>query len=557
MGYPTSRKVLPVLVFIFFGCGALALWQNQVDHEREIVLRHAETSAQQFRIRVEGLMSARIASLKLIADRWVEREPPDFSEQRFYGFADILFRHYEGFAEIHWIDPAGSVRWTFPVHSDTSWRSTKTVHHPDSHYHVGLLQAGATPSGAVTSCTEFKDGKMGFHILVPLVWGEKLQGFLDGVFLLTQIMEMSVPPGISEDFSIRLYEDNRLIYTGGEPGDMKPGVKPNSVRQDVHFADRHWQVELEPNAAFYGNASGRHRNVLAFGLALSAVLSLLFYALLRRMELYRESRDQALREVTERQRVEAVLRDKEKQQEALLAELSAKNAELGTFVYTVSHDLKTPIVTIEGFIGALREDFADRLSETGEKYLGYMSEAARKMEVLINDLLNLSRIGRLAEVKTEFPLGDLLHEVMEALRPQMEARGIEVLIQPQLPVVYGERKRISQAVDNLLNNSVKYIGKDNPSPRIEVGCLDQDGQAVFFVRDNGIGIEDRYFDKIFNIFERLPAAKREGEGTGIGLTIVKRIVELHGGRIWLDSEPGKGTTFFFTLGNKDTLSHAL
>ncbi len=106
-------------------------------------------------------------------------------------------------------------------------------------------------------------------------------------------------------------------------------------------------------------------------------------------------------------------------------------------------------------------------------------------------------------------------------------------------------------MDNLLNNSVKYIGKDNPSPRIEVGCLDQDGQTVFFVRDNGIGIENRYFDKIFQIFERLPAAKREGEGTGIGLTIVKRIVELHGGRIWLDSEPGKGTTFFFTLGNKD------
>ena len=122
-----------------------------------------------------------------------------------------------------------------------------------------------------------------------------------------------------------------------------------------------------------------------------------------------------------------------------------------SFVYTVSHDLKTPIVTIEGFIGALREDFADRLSETGEQYLRYMSDAARKMEVLINDLLNLSRIGRVTEAKRNFLLATCVREAMETLRPQMEARGIEVHIQAELPVVYGERKRISQVVDNLLN----------------------------------------------------------------------------------------------------------
>ncbi len=395
MRYPTIKRVLPVLAFICFGCGAVALWRNQVDHEHEIILRHAETSAQQFRIRVEGLMNARIASLKLMADRWVERQPPDFSEQRFYGFADILFRHYQGFTEIQWIDPAGSVRWAFPTKDDSPSRGNKLAQHPDSHHHVALVQTGASSTGNVTSCTEFQDGKMGFHILVPLVLGETLQGFLDGVFLLSQIMEMSVPRGIWEDFSIKLYEDNQLIYTSGASSDLKPGVKPNSVQQDVHFADRHWQVDLEPSVDYYAKASGRHRNVLAFGLALSAVLSLLLYALLRRMELYRESRDQALREVTERQRVEAVLRDNEKKLEALLAELAAKNAELETFMYSVSHDLKTPIVTIEGFVGALREDFGDRISADGEKYINYISDAARKMELLINDLLELTRIGRL------------------------------------------------------------------------------------------------------------------------------------------------------------------
>ena len=127
---------------------------------------------------------------------------------------------------------------------------------------------------------------MGFHILVPLVLGEKLQGFLDGVFLLSQIMEMSVPQGIREDFSIRLYEDNQLIYTGDAPGDFKPEVKRDSVHDRISILSTGtgrwiWNRALD----YYAKASGRHRNVLAFGLALSAVLSLLLYALLRRMEI--------------------------------------------------------------------------------------------------------------------------------------------------------------------------------------------------------------------------------------------------------------------------------
>ncbi|HBZ57093.1 MAG TPA: hypothetical protein DEO88_16940 [Syntrophobacteraceae bacterium] len=128
---------------------------------------------------------------------------------------------------------------------------------------------------------------------------------------------------------------------------------------------------------------------------------------------------------------------------------------------------------------------------------------------------------------------------------------MEVDVSSDLPVVYGERKRISQLFDNLLSNAIKYLGKDNPNPCIGLGCREQAGEMVFFVRDNGIGIEERYFSKIFQIFERLPAAKQAGDGTGIGLTIVKRIVESHGGRIWLESQPGRGSTFFFTLANKD------
>ena len=259
----------------------------------------------------------------------------------------------------------------------------------------------------------------------------------------------------------------------------------------------------------------------------------------------------AARDITKRKKAEDALRKSEKKLETLLAELAAKSEELNSFVYRVSHDLKSPIVTIDGFVGALKEDFGDILSEEGIKYLRYISDAARKMEFLINDLLALSRIERLPRKKTEFPFARLVDDVVKALQPQIKARGIVVNVQEDLPLIYGERRRLARAVDNLLTNAIKYIGKDNPSPRIDVGVEEQDGQKVFFVRDNGIGIEERYFDKIFQVFQRLPSAKRIGEGTGVGLTIVKRIVEHHGGRTWLVSEPGKGSTFYFTLKYKE------
>ncbi|OEU50099.1 MAG: hypothetical protein BA861_07615 [Desulfobacterales bacterium S3730MH5] len=259
----------------------------------------------------------------------------------------------------------------------------------------------------------------------------------------------------------------------------------------------------------------------------------------------------AARDITDLKKIEDALRENENRLEELLAEIAAKNAELESFVYSVSHDLKAPIVTIDGFIGALEEDFGDILSEEGKKHIMYISNAAQKMELLINDLIELSRIGRLTEIKREFPFARLVQDALKALQPQAGARGIAVNVQDNLPIVYGRRKRLGQAVDNLLANAVKYIGKDNPNPRIDIGVQEHNGQKAFFVHDNGIGIPEKYFDRIFQTFERLSSAKQLAEGTGIGLRIVKQIIENHGGKIWLTSEPGKGSTFYFTLKDKE------
>ncbi|MDH3567826.1 MAG: ATP-binding protein, partial [Desulfobacteraceae bacterium] len=379
----------------------------------------------------------------------------------------------------------------------------------------------------------------------------KIQGYLNGVFQVKQIVDICLAKDIFKDFWVHLYEADRLIYTNENQSDGNPGKNGLRVLREIRFPGKIWKLDLVPKAIVYPSGITWKVSLLIFGLVISATLSLLLHLLLERMQMYRQARDHALQEVSERKRAEAALKGNEKKLETLLAELAAKNSELETFVYSVSHDLKTPIVTIEGFIGALREDFGNLISKDGEKYLDYIGDAARKMEILINDLLELSRIGRLTVKKTEFPFGDLISEVLKTLQPRIEERGIQVNVDEKLPLVYGEKKRLVQIMENLVSNAVKYLGKENPSPRIEVGVRENDDQKVFFVRDNGIGIEERYFEKIFEVFQRLPAAKKIGEGTGIGLAIVKRIIEHHGGRVWLESDLGKGTTFFFTLKDKE------
>ena len=510
-----------------------------------------ETSSEQIRIRVEGLMRVRMASLELLADRWVERTPPDFSQRRFLEFAENFYTHYPGFSGINWIDPQGIVRWVFPMESNEGFIGNRISEYLGPAMRDTFQEAGKHHKFVATPCTELIQKGLGFHTFWPLVYSGRVQGYLNGVFGVQRVMDICLAKNILTEFWIRIYEADRQIYTNEDQGSSNPEKHNLQVLREIRFPGKIWQLELSPKAVLYPPRVVRNPGLMVFGIVISAILSLLLYFLIHRMQMYRQARDYALHEVSERKRAQEALKRNEKKLQALVKELAAKNAELETFVFSVSHDLKTPIVTIEGFMGALREDFGDLIPEDCERYLNYIGDATQKMELLINDLLELSRIGRLRVKKTEFSLADLMEEVIAGLQPQIEARGIQVTVMQDLPLVYGEKKRLVQVMENLLSNAIKYIGNENPSPRIEVGAREQDDQKVVFVRDNGIGIERTYFDKIFQVFQRLPAAKKIGQGTGVGLAIVKRVIEYHGGSVWLESEPGKGTTFFFTLRNKE------
>lgn len=221
-------------------------------------------------------------------------------------------------------------------------------------------------------------------------------------------------------------------------------------------------------------------------------------------------------------------------------QLSRTNDELERFVYTASHDLKSPIVTIRGFLSHLREDLGQGRLDRAEEFMARIDKASLKMRESIDALLELSRVGRVCNEPRWVDLGEAVREVVRDHELEIERLGISVRVGHDLGFVRIDPHRLTEILDNLVSNAVKY-GCDGAGPMISIGMETRAGQRCFCVRDTGCGIPLEYQQKVFGIFERLDTAK---EGSGIGLAIVKKIVEGIGGRIWIDSSPGEGAAFW-------------
>lgn len=231
----------------------------------------------------------------------------------------------------------------------------------------------------------------------------------------------------------------------------------------------------------------------------------------------------------------------ELRQNQLVAELAIANQELKDFAYIVSHDLKAPLRGIASLADWLVRDYGDHLDDEGQEMLQLMRGRVRRMGDLIDGVLQYSRVGRVRDEKTEVDLNQLLAEVIDIIAAPS---GIKIVIETELPTVFVERTRIQQVFQNLISNAVKYMG--HPEGTIRIGHTQEEDFWQFFVADTGIGIEKRHFDKVFQIFQTL-VPRDKSESTGVGLAIVKKIVELYGGHLWLTSQVGQGSTFFFTL----------
>ena len=245
---------------------------------------------------------------------------------------------------------------------------------------------------------------------------------------------------------------------------------------------------------------------------------------------------ESIRDITDRKNAEQI-------RERLVKELESKNAEMERFTYTVSHDLRSPLITVSGLVGFLKSDLEKGNATRATTFLERITNAIAKMDNLLKDTLELSRIGRVANPPDNVAFDDIVQDALSQVQERITKSGTKITVAQAMPDVFVDRMRIVEVMVNLIENGIKYMG-DQEHPEIEIGHRTKDGQHTFFVKDNGMGIDPSQFDKVFELFYKV---NDKSEGTGAGLAIVKRIVEVQGGRIWVESEDRKGSTFCFNL----------
>jgi PAS domain S-box-containing protein len=257
-----------------------------------------------------------------------------------------------------------------------------------------------------------------------------------------------------------------------------------------------------------------------------------------------------IRDITERKQAEESIKNLNKELEQRLIDLTSANKELEAFSYSVSHDLRAPIRHIAGFVDLLMQNTAQTLDERSVRYLNIISDSTKHMGHLIDDILSFSRMGRAEMKKSPVNLDQIVKEAMKELQTEMKGRDIAWNIN-SLPEVHGGSAMLKLVWVNLIGNALKFT-RTQPQARIEIGWNDNKDELIFYIKDNGVGFDMAYVDKLFNLFQRLH--RKEGfEGTGVGLANIRRIIQRHGGKTWAEGKVNEGATFYFSLPRNKTM----
>ncbi len=450
--------------------------------------------------------------------------------------------------------PAGTRSEYFPVYHVAPYKGNEAALGFDLASNQTRLQAleAARASGHATATARITlvqedANQFGFLVFSPVYEAGELQtadngsgslkGFVLAVYRIGNMIEKSLSYLAEQPLSIRI--EDRGSDTAADllfgPKHPEPPLAGLAYQADVAVADRRWTIRCTATAELLAGYDTTQSWFFLVAALLFTTAAAGFVGVSRNREVrVAELVGARTRELSASKRVA------EKRAE----ELSEANQELEQFAYAASHDLQEPVRTLVSFSSLLRDDLGDELSPEAATDLKHITNAARRMQRLIRDLLALSRASRSALQMADVALEDCLGDSLNALRERVTETGARVE-QVQLPVVSGDRRLLTQLFQNLLSNAMKFQRGD-VAPVITIAAEQQDSMWLVEVKDNGIGVEQEYADQIFAPFKRLHRME-DYEGSGVGLAICRRAVERHGGRIWVESKPGDGSRFQFTL----------
>lgn len=527
-----TPRWLPAAVAL--GVIALTLfeWQEVIFREHTSIQRVARVQAALLRNQMASKLESRIRAVESAAKDYGRGKAT--GRRRWRAAANRVLAQENGYRAIAWVDPVFRIRDIVPRAGNEAEIGRDLTRDPERR--TAVVKAFLRREAAISPPLELAGGEKGFVVAVPVFRGDTFRGLFLAAFearaMLDEVVRNEAP-----GYALAILSQGQALYQRVEPGDVRYADLAETA--DLTFRGVTWQVRVWPGSILIGALDTYlDEMILIAGFLLAGLLASTVYLLrttwLRRHEA--ESMNRTLRD-----QIEAV----ERAERAALR----SNEELQSFTYSVSHDLRAPVRHVESFSRLLAEEIEGDLSESGRHYLMRIQDGARQMGQLIDDLLNLSRVGRQALKVQETELTGLVKDVLADFDQEMRGREMDVRV-GHLPLVPCDPGLMKLVFSNLLSNAIKFT-RPRARAQIEIDVLPSNGEFVLFVRDNGVGFDMQYAERLFNVFERLHAP-REFEGTGIGLATVRRIVERHGGRIWAESEVDKGTTFYFSVPRQGT-----
>lgn len=509
------RKLLPVAAFFLFGSVSVVLWQSQNHHQRELVFQHTEISAEQIRIRVEGLMKARMSSLEFLADRWVERVPPDFSKQRFSAFAHSFYTHYPGFTGINWIDPEGVIQWVYPEKENAMAKGKNVNHHDDPRYRQTFNRAKQHSGYVVTPCVELFQGGLGFDTFWLLTYDGKVQGYLNGVFEIKKIMNTCLARDILKNFWVRIFEADQLIYINEKEDDVGSQTNTLHAHREIHFPGKSWKLELEHKVTIYPTVIITNLWVLIFGLVISAILSLALHFLLERIVMYRKARDHAFHEISERKRAEEHIRNLSRQ---LMKAQEIERHRLARDLHDhLAQDLSVLKISLDTFFNDQPNALVDKKDR-----LSKLSKMVQQTIVEVRDLaygLYSSELDQLGLVQAVHKLCEDF-SVGSELRVDFFSAGMD-----EAKLDFDTEISLFRIIQEGLNN----IKKHAHAAHVTVRLVPSYPNIILRIEDNGKGFDVR------KRRESALSAKR------MGIRSMEERAALLNGKMQIDSRLGQGT----------------